>query len=398
MGKKISILGSTGSVGQSTLELIRSSGQFEGELENRFEIVCLTAHSNIKKLAEQALEFRPHFVAIKDESKAGELKSILANTNIKIISGEGAIIEAAQIEADLVMAAIVGAAGLEPTLAAARQGAKIALANKECLVCAGDLFLAEIKKSGAKLLPVDSEHNAIFQVLNGNKTKDLRRIILTASGGPFRQYDCDKLKNVSKNDALSHPVWDMGAKISIDSATLMNKGLELIEASLLFDCPSEMIDIIIHPQSIIHSMVEFIDGSVLAQMGVPDMKTPIAYTLGWPERMQTEIASPDFAKLAKLEFFAPDTQKFPALRLARNALESGGNAPNVLNAANEEAVTAFLDEKLDYLSITDCIERVLEQLSGEQAFNIAPTSIEEVLEMDKNARRIAIRQIEKLKV
>ncbi len=384
MVKRITILGSTGSIGKSTLSLLHDAEP------DRYKLVCLSAHINAKELAEQALQFRPEFVALGHEGNGGAHRAILedalSGTGIKIGIGREALVEAGAWPADFVMAAIVGAAGLEPTLAAVGQGVTLALANKECLVSAGALFMADVAKSGTTLLPVDSEHNAIFQVLNRKRPEDVRKLILTASGGPFRTFTDAQLGSVTREQALHHPVWDMGAKISIDSATLMNKGLELIEASYLFDRPSSEIDIIIHPQSIVHSMVEYVDGSVLAQMGSPDMRTPIAYALAWPERMVTDVKTLDLAEVAKLEFFAPDPQKFPALRLARQALEAGGMAPTVLNAANEIAVAQFLQGDLAFTQLTKCIETVLGHFQRENSFAKAPQTLEDVLETDKCAR------------
>ncbi len=386
MGKRVSILGSTGSIGESTLRLIADAKP------GAYKIIALTAAQNTRKLAEQARTFDAECVAIANPEKEAELKALLGDTQIEILSGADGLLEAARRSADYIMAAIVGAAGLKPTLAAVTQGSQIGLANKECLVSAGDLFLDAVTASGATLLPVDSEHNAIFQALAANTSKShVRRLILTASGGPFREMSRSQLANVKLSDALNHPVWDMGAKITIDSASLMNKGLELIEASYLFGFASEMIEIVIHPQSIIHSMVEYTDGSVLAQLGAPDMRTPIAHTLAWPRRMQTNIAALDFAKLARLEFFAPDPDKFPALRLARHALETGGQAPCVLNAVNEIAVAAFLDEKIKFSQICACIEDVLSQLAGEKGFARPPDTIDDVLILDSHARDMALR-------
>jgi len=373
-------LGSTGSIGDSTLSLIRDSAPDD------YKIVCLSAHINAEKLAAQALEFRPEFVALGDAVNQDVLKDALAGTGIKIGIGRTAVVEAGAWPADFIMAAIVGAAGLEPTLAAVKQGTSVGLANKECLVCAGDLFMQAVKAAGTTLLPVDSEHNAIFQVLNQERPQEVRRLILTASGGPFREFTPEQLQAVTREQALNHPVWDMGAKISIDSATLMNKGLELIEASYLFGRPSEEIDIIVHPQSIIHSMVEYVDGSVLAQMGAPDMRTPIAYALAWPERMETTVNRLDFAQVGKLEFYPPDPDKFPALRLARAALEAGGMAPTVLNAANEVAVAAFLRKTLDFSTLTKCIETVMNSFKSETGFATPLGAIKDVLEIDKRAR------------
>ena len=387
MTKTITIMGSTGSIGDSTLDII------ERAEAGTYKVVALTANTNAEKLATQAIKFDADFVALANTDKADELKQLLAGTGIEMGVGPQSLIEAASRSADFTMAAIIGAAGLEPTLAAVKQGNHIGLANKECLVCAGDTFMAAVKANGATLLPVDSEHNAIFQVLESDQPAGVRRLILTASGGPFREHSVQQLKNVTRENALNHPVWSMGAKITIDSATLMNKGLELIEASYLFDRPSAEIDVIVHPQSIIHSMVEYIDGSVLAQLGSPDMRTPIAYAMGWPERIHAPVQRLDFAKLSGLTFFEPDTKKFPALRLAREALIAGGQAPTVLNAANEIAVAAFLDDKIAFLDIAYVVEQALNVLAKENDFSKSPKTVEAVIAVDKAARMTAHDQI-----
>ena len=383
MTKRITILGSTGSIGQSTLDLVRRAKV--GEVE----VVALTAHKNALKLAAQAIEFNANYVALSDPTAEAELREALAGTAVEIGIGSEALIEAASRQTDFCMAAIIGAAGLEPTLAAVGQGIHVGLANKECLVCAGDLFMQRVRAKGTTLLPVDSEHNAIFQVLEADKPEGVRRLILTASGGPFREASLERLSRVTRADALAHPVWDMGAKISIDSATLMNKGLELIEASYLFDRPSAEIDVIVHPQSIIHSMVEYIDGSVLAQLGSPDMRTPIAYAMGWPDRMAAPVERLDFAKLSELTFFEPDTQKFPALRLAREALEAGGKAPCVLNAANEIAVAAFLADQIKFLDIARIVEQALDQHASQASFGHAHRGVADIIATDSEARLTA---------
>ena len=382
MTRQITILGSTGSIGESTLDLVRRAAS--GEMQ----IAALTANTNAESLAAQAIEFNAKFVAIADPVAGEDLKARLAGTSTKVGVGEEALIEAGQIPADFTMAAIIGAAGLRPTLAAVDQGHHVGLANKECLVCAGDLFMQRVAKSGAKLLPVDSEHNAIFQVLETDQPKGVCRLILTASGGPFLDTACD-LSSVTKVDALKHPTWDMGAKITIDSATLMNKGLELIEASYLFNRPSAEIDVVIHPQSIIHSMVEYIDGSVLAQLGSPDMRTPIAYALGWPNRMVAPVERLDLTQLSGLTFFQPDIVRFPALRLAREALEAGGQGPNVLNAANEVAVAEFLQERIKFEAISDIVERTLGAMAKEQGFASSPETVRDIISMDERARATA---------
>ena len=353
MAKRVSILGSTGSIGENTLDLIR-----RGE-PNQYKVVSLTANRNAARLAHQAIEYGADFAAIADPACYNELKTHLVGHDVEIGVGEAGLIEAASRQADFVMAAIIGAAGLEPTLAAVRQGTHIGLANKECLVCAGELFIAEVKKHGAVLLPVDSEHNAIFQVLETDTPKSVRRLILTASGGPFLNTPVAHMESMTAKDALQHPVWEMGDKISIDSATMMNKGLELIEAHFLFERSSAEIDIVVHPQSIVHSMVEYIDGSVLAQMGSPDMRTPIAYALAWPARMEAPVDRLDLTKTGDLSFLAPDLNKFPCLALARKALETGAMAPNILNASNEIAVDAFLNDRIGYSDIARIVEEVL---------------------------------------
>lgn len=379
MTKRITILGSTGSIGKNTLDIVRRAAP------GTYEVIALTANRSVETLAEQVKEFNPSFVAMADASQADALNERLIGTGVETAFGPQAVTEAARRPADFTMAAIIGSAGLKPTLAAVEQGRHVGLANKECLVCAGETFMTAVRASGAVLLPVDSEHNAIFQVLEDDPS-GVRRLILTASGGPFRGATLETLGSVTPKDALNHPVWSMGAKISIDSATLMNKGLELIEASWLFDRPSAEIDVIVHPQSIIHSMVEYIDGSVLAQLGSPDMRTPIAYAMGWPQRIAAPVERLDFAKLSGLTFFEPDLGKFPALRLARESLEAGGEAPCVLNAANEQAVAAFLDEKIPFLGIAQLVENALETHAKSKSFTVAPSCADAVMALDHAAR------------
>ncbi len=387
MTKRITILGSTGSIGLSTLDLLERAAPGE------FEVVGLSAHRSAADLAAQAVKFRAQAVAIADESCAPELRDALAGTDVKVLSGASGVAELASMRADITMAAIVGSAGLQPTLAAVEQGNTIALANKECLVCAGETFMRAVERHGATLLPVDSEHNAIFQVLEHDKPEGVRRLILTASGGPFRETSLQELHSVTRENALAHPTWSMGAKISIDSATLMNKGLELIEAAWLFDRPSSEIGVVVHPQSVIHSMVEYVDGSVLSQMGSPDMRTPIAYALGWPDRMETPVERLDFATLGALTFEEPDLVRFPALRLAREALEAGGQAPCVLNAANEVAVADFLAGRIAFLDIARACEKTLDALAKGQSFSCAPDAMADVVALDGLARRAANEQI-----
>jgi len=378
--RRLSILGATGSIGKSTLDLIRRAP--EGE----FKIAALTANVNADLLADIALEFEADFVALGDESHADTLKERLQGTDIKYGIGRQAVIEAGQMNADFVMCSIIGAAGLEPTLAAIDQGCHIGLANKESLVCAGALVLERARKSGAKILPIDSEHNAIFQVLESDHPQGVERLILTASGGPFLNGSIDDIRKKKACDALKHPIWDMGAKITIDSATMMNKGLELIEASYLFDRPASQIDVVVHPQSIIHSMVEYVDGSVLAQMGTPDMRTPIAHAIAWPKRMSAPVERLDLTKLSGLTFFEPDLKKFPALRIAREALNAGGQATNILNAANEVAVSAFLNDMIGFYDISDVSERTLSGLQGDVA---KCSELEAILAVDEQARQTA---------
>lgn len=375
--RRISILGSTGSIGCSTIDLIERDPQ-------AYRVEALTANRNVEALAEQARRFDARFVAVADPEKYNDLKAAMSGTDAEIAAGPGSIVEAAARGADWVMAGIVGAAGLEPTLEAARQGAVVAFANKECLVCAGDLMLDEIARSGATLLPVDSEHNAIFQVFEFDRRETIEKIILTASGGPFRTMGIEEMRKVTPAQAVAHPNWDMGAKISVDSATMMNKGLELIEAYYLFGLPEDRIDILVHPQSIIHSMVAYVDGSVLAQLGSPDMRTPISYTLAWPQRMAAPSARLDLGKIATLTFEAPDSERFPALSLAREALKTGGSAPTILNASNEVAVAGFLGGKLGFLDIPRVVADTLEKIPV-----TVIGSVEDVLAVDAEARNVA---------
>ncbi|MDP9127076.1 MAG: 1-deoxy-D-xylulose-5-phosphate reductoisomerase [Pseudomonadota bacterium] len=382
--RRLTILGSTGSVGCQTIDLIaRAPGMYD--------VVALTAHKNVSKLAEQARSLNAGMAVIADESLYCELKSALAGTSIKVAAGAEAVVDAAAADSDWVMSAIVGAAGLPGTLAAARRGAVIAFANKETLVCAGPLMMKLAQEAGAQLLPVDSEHNAIWQVFDFDRRDAVSRLILTASGGPFRTVTREVMEKVTPEEAVKHPVWSMGAKISIDSATLMNKALEVIEAHFLFRMPPEKIDVIMHPQSVVHSMVEYADGSVLAQLGTPDMRIPIGYTLAWPDRMATPAARLDLAKLGQLTFEAPDPVKFPALRFARVAMAKGGTAPAILNAANEVAVQAFLDKRIGFLDIERINEAALDDLPAEIL-----TDLEMLGEADKATRRFAEQKVGKL--
>ncbi|KAA0581244.1 1-deoxy-D-xylulose-5-phosphate reductoisomerase [Azospirillum sp. B21] len=378
----VTILGSTGSVGTQTVDLVSRDPE-------RFPVEALTANRNATLLAKQARDLNARLAVVADPSAYAELKDLLSGTGIEVAAGAAAVAHAAERPADWVMSAIVGAAGLEPTLAAVRRGAIVAFANKETLVCAGSLMMEEVKAHGATLLPVDSEHSAIYQVFDFERTDSIARLILTASGGPFRTKDRTFMAAATREQAVAHPTWDMGAKISVDSATMMNKGLELIEAHFLFGIPEERIDVLVHPQSVIHSLVEYVDGSVLAQLGTPDMRTPIAYALGWPARIATPAERLDLVKAATLTFEAPDPVRFPALRLARAALQSGGGAPTILSAANEVAVQAFLDRRIGFLDIERIVEETLTALPHRPLRDLAA-----VREADADARRIAAGRIQ----
>lgn len=381
--RSVTILGSTGSVGLNTIDLIEHHNR---ERPGAYRVVALTANSNVKDLAEQARRLKPAFVAIADPSKFGELKQALFGSDIEIAAGPQAVEEAAARESDWVMAAIIGAAGLRPTLAAVSRGATVALANKECLVCAGDLFMAEVKRSGTTLLPVDSEHNAVFQVFDKHHRSAVEQITLTASGGPFRTWTLAQMAGATPAQACKHPNYAMGAKISVDSATLMNKGLELIEAHHLFGTPPERLSVVIHPQQAVHCLVAYADGSVLAQMGSPDMRTPIAYALGFPDRIAAPTRRLNLADLGQLDFERPDTERFPCLALAQRALRTLGSAPTILNAANEVAVEAFLARKIGFSDIARIVETALEKCESPGR---APASVGEALEVDHAARNCA---------
>ena len=375
--RSMTVLGSTGSIGRNTLDLVARN-------PSAFRVEVLTANRSVEALAEQARQFKPRRVVIADEAGYAPLKAALEGSGVEVAAGAAAVVEAAAQPTDWVMSAIVGAAGLEPTLAAVRRGTVVGLANKETLVCAGDLMMAEVERHGATLLPVDSEHNAIFQVMDFERRDSVERIILTCSGGPFRTTSREDMAAATPEQAVAHPNWSMGAKISVDSATLMNKGLELIEAHYLFAMPQERIEVVVHPQSVIHSMVAYVDGSVLAQMGDPDMRTPIAYTLAWPARMAAPVAPLDFAAIGRLTFEAPDDGRFPALGLARAALNGGGAAPTILNAANEIAVQAFLERRIGFLDIARVVGETLESVPPR-----ALPSLEAVSDADAEARRCA---------
>lgn len=383
--QNITVLGSTGSIGVSTLDVIRRHPE-------RYRAFALCAHSQIDKLFAQCLEFKPQFAVMRDAPLASALaeRCRAAGLSTEVRHGVESLIELSALpEVDAVMAAIVGAAGLEPTLAAARAGKRVMLANKEVLVMAGELFMHAVREHGAILLPVDSEHNAIFQSLpadfsHGLSACGVQKILLTASGGPFRTVALDELSHVTPDQACAHPNWVMGRKISVDSATMMNKGLEVIEARWLFDAPPEMIQVVVHPQSVIHSAVQYSDGSVLAQLGNPDMRTPIAYAMAWPERIAAGVESLDLFKIARLDFFAPDFERFRCLQLAYEVLREGGTAPAILNAANEVAVAAFLDNRLPFLGIARLNDQVLQSLSAGPEGSLA-----DVLAADAEARQLA---------
>jgi 1-deoxy-D-xylulose-5-phosphate reductoisomerase len=386
--RRISVLGSTGSVGVSTLDLLDIASQ-QGTAE--VEVAALTAGRNAALLAEQALKWRPEVVAIQDESLLPELRERLNGSGVRALAGRKAVVEAAVMPADWVMCSIVGVAGLEPTLAAAQTGATIALANKESLVCAGPALLALSKAAGGSVIPVDSEHAAIFQVLQPDCAQRVEKLILTASGGPFRNWTLQEMAGATPEQAVAHPNWSMGAKISIDSASMFNKGLELIEASYLFNMAPGRIEVLIHPQSIIHSMVEYQDGSTLAQLGPPDMRAPIACAFAWPDRLPWPAPRLDLAAMGQLTFQAPDPQRFPALDMARAALERGCGAPAAFNGANETAVAAFLDRRIGFLDIASAVAETLERMdrSGDLAAGPDGDAVEIAMTVDKMSRRVA---------
>ena len=391
--KRITILGSTGSIGTNTLDVIRAHPE-------RFEVAALTAAKQVERLAEQCIEFRPRVAVVSDAGAATKLSELLLAKQVttQVLYGSEALITAVlEVDCDTVMAAIVGAAGLLPTLAAAKAGKRVLLANKEALVMSGNLFMDAMRQGGGELLPIDSEHNAIFQCLPAHFSKSpsqhhgVEELWLTASGGPFRNTPIAELSHVTPEQACAHPNWVMGKKISVDSATMMNKGLEVIEAYWLFGLPIEKIQVLIHPQSVVHSMVRYCDGSVIAQMGQPDMRTPIAYGLAWPDRITAGVQSLSLTQLAALNFMEPDLQRFPCLSLAFQAGKQGGTAPVILNAANEIAVAAFLDNALRYLQISEVVERVLNMITPS-----TPSSLEDVLEVDARSRVLATDVIQRL--
>ncbi|MGB6427165.1 MAG: 1-deoxy-D-xylulose-5-phosphate reductoisomerase [Methyloceanibacter sp.] len=378
--RRISILGATGSIGESTLDLV-------GRNPTAYRVVALTGGRNAKRLAELAITHKAEIAVVADETCLEALRAHLSGSGIEVAAGDVALIEAASRPADWVMAAIVGAAGLRPTLAAVRQGTCTALANKECLVSAGRIFMREVARHETTLLPVDSEHSAAMQVMGGVSAEKVERICLTASGGPFRSWSLADMAGVTPEQALAHPNWTMGPKVTIDSATLMNKALELIEAHHLFAVEADRLEVLIHPQSIVHCLVYYRDGSVLAQMSCPDMRTPIAYSLAWPSRMEAPTERLDLASIGDLSFEPPDEAQFPALRLVREVLAAGGSASTILNAANEVAVEAFLDGRIGFLAIADLVEATLDRASD--LVGLDPDSVEDILALDDEARAVA---------
>ncbi len=381
--RKVVVLGSTGSIGLSTLSLFEESGV-------DVEILALTAGRNVERLIQQSLRWKPQVAVIEDETKLQQLKDGLAGTGVRAAAGAAAVSEAAAMGADWVMSAIVGAAGLPPTVAAARTGAVIALANKESLVCAGPALLAIAKTAGGSVIPVDSEHSAIFQVLQPDCAHRVARLILTASGGPFRTWDKAAMAAATPEQAIAHPNWSMGAKISVDSATMMNKGLEMIEASYLFGTPEDRVDVVVHPQSVIHSLVEYVDGSTLAQLGAPDMRSPIACAFSWPDRLPWPAPRLDLAAYGQLTFESPDLDRFPSIEIAREALRLAGAAPAAMNAANEVAVAAFLDRRIGFLDIAASVAGTLERMNSLGTLSVTDNdAVENAMMIDASARRIA---------
>ncbi|MBD3835233.1 1-deoxy-D-xylulose-5-phosphate reductoisomerase [Brevundimonas sp.] len=384
--RRVTVLGSTGSVGSSTLDLMARA---EETGAGAFEVEALTGGANIARLAEQARRWRPKIAVTADETRLGALKDALAGTGVAVAAGEAAVTEAAQRPADWIMASIVGSAGLKSAWAAAGTGAVLALANKESLVCCGPALIQRVRAAGGRLIPVDSEHSAIFQVFPAEAPERVSKLVLTASGGPFRQTPAARMASITPDQAVAHPNWSMGAKISVDSATMANKGLEMIEAAYLFDMGANRIDVVVHPESIIHSLVEYVDGSTLAQMGPPDMRTPIACALAWPDRIEWPAPRLDLPALGRLTFEAPDVDRFPALGLAREALRAGGATPAVFNAANEVAALAFLDRKLGFLNIAAVVAETLERATKSGMTFGSGDACAAALSVDAQARRLA---------
>jgi 1-deoxy-D-xylulose-5-phosphate reductoisomerase len=384
--RRVTVLGSTGSVGSSTLDLMARA---EETGTGAFEVEALTGGANIARLVEQARQWKPRIAVTADPARLNELRDALAGTGVEAAAGDEAVVEAAARPADWIMASIVGSAGLRSAWAAAANGGVLALANKESLVCCGPALMQRVRAAGGRLIPVDSEHSAIFQVFPADAPHQVEKLILTASGGPFRQTPLERMRAVTPREAVAHPNWSMGAKISVDSATMANKGLEMIEAAYLFGMPAERIDVVVHPESIIHSLVEYVDGSTLAQMGPPDMRTPIACALAWPERIAWPAPKLDLAALGKLTFEAPDETRFPALSLARQALTEGGAAPAIFNAANEVAAWAFLDGRLGFLNIAAVVAETLDRSTREGLAFGSGDACASALSVDAQARRIA---------
>jgi 1-deoxy-D-xylulose-5-phosphate reductoisomerase len=385
LSRKVSVLGSTGSIGVSTLDVVAHARAEYGE--EVLPLEALTAQANVEALAAQAKRFRPRLAVIGDETRYGDLKQELSGTGIEVAAGSNAVRDAAARHSDAVMVAIVGAAALEPALAAVERGATIALANKECVVAAGDVFRNALMASRAVVVPVDSEHNAAFQILDFAQAHAVERLTLTASGGPFRQWSRERMQSATPEEAVAHPNWAMGAKISVDSATLMNKGLELIEAHFLFALGAEKLGVIVHPQSIVHCLVSYADGSTLAHLSAPDMRTPIAYALAWPQRMASPSSRLDLARAKQLTFEEPDTSRFPCLALAQDCMRLGGAAPTILNAANEIAVRAFLERRIGFLDIARVIEETLQLAHNSQPGR--PADLKDILAIDAHARQTA---------
>jgi 1-deoxy-D-xylulose-5-phosphate reductoisomerase len=386
LARSITVLGSTGSIGVSTLDVVRHARSVYGA--DALPVAALTAQSNVKMLAEQARLVKPKLAVIADERLHDELKDALGGTGIATASGREALIAAGALQSDVTMVAIMGAAAIEPALAAIGRRGTVALANKECVVAAGAVFRDTLARSSAVVIPVDSEHNAVFQVLNGGDAGDVERVTLTASGGPFREWDLEKMRTATPKQAVAHPNWSMGAKISVDSATLMNKGLELIEAHFLFALEPERLAVLVHPQSVVHCLVTYEDGSTLAHLSAPDMRTPIAYAIAWPRRINSPSRKLDLAALGRLEFQAPAHDRFPCLELALDCLRTGGLAPTILNAANEIAVDAFLGGRIGFLDIPRVVEETVEY-GVREGRNEAPGELDGVLQIDARARRTA---------
>ena len=384
MRKKVTIFGSTGSIGDSTLDILNLH-------KDRFELVGLTINKNYKKLINQIITYKPKVVAIRDETAYRAFKKEYTDSSIKVLSGKDCLVDILDYDVDFIMASIVGSAGLPPVIKAAEKGIDIGLANKESLVCAGNILKKILNKTNSNLLPIDSEHNAIFQVFETSNQDQIEKIILTASGGPFFNKTYKDLTNITPEQAIEHPNWKMGRKISVDSATLMNKGLEFIEAHYLFDMPTDKIEVIIHPQSIVHSCVEYKDGSILSQLGTPDMRTPIAYALSYPRRTNASVQKLDLTKLSQLTFFKPDHESFPSLNLAISSLKLGRSAPTVLNAANEIAVEAFLNKRIPFLSISKVVDLTLNKSNICEMNNL-----DDVLQIDEESRKISESMIEKI--